>query len=223
MRADDLTNILDVLASDTDDGEIRLHIGDSTDPDGGIDNDVVPWGPDGFIARPNDPDDDGAAQVLYLVDGQEKRGLGTSDKRWASHAADLDPGDRAIVSACPTRLVLKRATTTITLYTETSDGKPIRLDVNGHDGTVTISVAGAAGNSSVQMAPDTVTMSVDGGGSLVIDKNGVHVNGPLLDVNTPRGNLGTIAGMPPPSGTNSLLFGPTGMAAAPSANWTIAG
>jgi hypothetical protein len=222
MRADDLTNIADVLASDTDDGEVRLHIGDTTDPEGGIDNDVVPWGPDGFIARPNDPDNDGAAQVLYLVDGQEKRALGTSDKRWATHASDLEPGDRAIVSACPTRLVLKRAATTITLYTETSDGKPIRLDINGHDGSVTISVEGSGSSSSLVMKPDALTLSVDGGGSLVIDKNGVHVNGPLLDVNTPRGNLGTIAGQPPPPGANSLLFGVAGMAGAPSPNWTIA-
>jgi hypothetical protein len=109
----------------------------------------------------------------------------------------------------------------VTIYTEGADGKPILFDVNGSKGNVTLLASGSTGSALLQMQPDQIILGVDGGGSIVIDKTGVHVFGPHFAANTASGNLGVVAGLPPPTGTNSLLMGPTGMAGVPSPSWTV--
>ena len=220
MNLDALISYADILASESDAGEVRSNLGDSITGEG-FDKDVAHWGIDGFLSRPNDPDGDGAAQALFIVEGQEKRVIGTRDVRWAEKAGNLAPGDRAIVSNCAARVFLKQKNSAVTIYTEGPDGKPILFDVNGSKGNVTMLVSGDAGTTLLQAKPGEIILGVDGGGSIVINKDGVHVFGPHFAANTASGNLGVVAGLPPPTGTNSLLMGPSGMAGVPSPNWTV--
>lgn len=220
MNPDTLFGYSDILATEAKTGEIRVNLGDSITGEG-FDHNVPLWGTDGFVSRPADPDDKGAAQALYFADGNQKRVLATRDQRWSDKAGNLEPGDRAIVSNGPARVFVKRKSEAVTLYTENADQKPILAEVNGNKETITLLVVGGGGTSLLQMKPGQITLGVDGGGSIVIDKQGVHVFGPYFAANTGGGNLGTIAGVVPPPGPNSILQGPTGMAGIPNPKWTI--
>jgi len=187
-------SIADIVRADVEGGIVRVTLGDSTDGSG-IDREIAQWGLDGFISYPNDPDDEGAAQALFLAEGQEKRILGTRDYRLAEKTADLEAGDRAIVSACDARFHLKRAANAIVLH---------------------------AGDTTIEIKPGAIVLSVDGGASLRIDKEGVHVYGDQFAANTTKGSLGLVGGLPPVAPANSVIYGPSGQTGAPSATWTIA-
>jgi hypothetical protein len=217
------SNIADVVSTKLLNGEVRFAVGDSTDGSG-IDHDVAPWGQDGFVSRPNDPDADGAPKVYYVFEGQEKRALGVVDRRSSARAGELAPGDRAIVSNCNARFFLKKQSDALTLFTTDADGKPLLFELNGSKGNCTVLITGASGgNALFQMSPGKIILGVDGGGSLVIDSQGVHVFGPHFAANTASGNLGVIGGVAPPlvPPTNAILKGPAGTAGTPSAGWVV--
>lgn len=190
----DSISMADIVATEVEDGVVRATLGDSTDGSG-IDREVAQWGVDGFISRPCDPDQDGAAQALFVTDGQEKRIIGTRDYRYADKVGELGPGDRAIVSACDAQLVLKRSEGALVLR---------------------------AGDATVEIKPGSITLGIEGGGTLRIDAEGVHVSGTRFAANTTFGNLGVIGGLPPVAPANSVVFGPSGQTGAPSATWTVA-
>lgn len=191
--ADHLTQIADVLHSTAEAGEVRVNFGEETTGEG-FRADVQVWGPDGFIARPNDPSNAGTCQVLYIVDGQQQRVVATRDNRFAAQAGTMDPGDRLIVTDGPGRFYLKRKTQRIGLYTEAKSdppvgGKGMILDLNGEagnilikrggqvfelaaDGGVSIVCAGAASQSSITMTPTSITLSA---GVIYIDGGNVTV------------------------------------------------
>lgn len=220
MNLDALIGYADILASESDGGEVRSNLGDSITGEG-IDKDLAHWGVDGFLSRPNDPDEDGAAQALFIVEGQEKRVIGTRDVRWAAKAGNLDPGDRAIVSNCAARVFLKQKSSSVAIYTEGPDGKPLLFEVNGKKGNATLVACSDGGTALLQMKPGEIILGVDGGGSIVIDKGGVHVFGPHFAANTAGGNLGVVGAVAPPPGANSILMGVSGMAGVPNPKWTI--
>lgn len=216
--ADHLTSIADVLLSTTDDGEIRVNLGESTTGEG-LDAEVPVWGVDGFVSVPNDPDDDGCAQAVYLVDGNTKRVIATRDNRWSSKVGAPAAGDRFIVSNCAARVLLKRGKSSVTLYTENQqDSNTSQLiDLNGADGTTTLVCGGAL----VQMSKDRIVLGVSGGGMLVIDANGVQILGPYCGLNTGGGNIGvdSLGNVPPP--TSKVLGGASGPAGIGSPSWTV--
>lgn len=186
--------IADIVGTEMDGGVVRVTLGDSTDGSG-IDRGVAQWGTDGFVSCPNEPDAEGAAQALHVAEGQEKRIIGTRDYRNAAKTEDLEPGDRAIVSACDARLLLKRSANAILLE---------------------------VGDAVLQIKNGEIKLGIAGGGSITIDKQGVHVDGPRFAANTTTGNLGLVANLPPVAPANSVVYGPSGQAGAPSATWTVA-
>lgn len=177
--ADHLTDIADILLSTATDGEVRVNLGNTITGEGYDTNRSV-WGPDGYLARPNDPDDDGACRALYLADGNARRVIATTDNRFAAQAGTLEPGDRMICSNGPTRIYMKRGNAQVGMYTESTDepevgGKGMILDLNGVDGVIQIRkggkiivlnedgislvCAGAASQSSIVMTPTTITLT----------------------------------------------------------------
>lgn len=190
----DSLGVSDIVATENEGGVVRVTLGDSADGSG-TDRGVAQWGMDGFVSCPNEPDTDGAAQALYVAEGQEKRVLGTRDYRNAARTADLEAGDRAIVSACEARLLLKRSANAILLE---------------------------VGDALVQIKAGEIKLGIAGGGSITIDKQGVRIEGTRFAANTTTGNLGLVANLPPMAPANSVVYGPSGQAGAPSASWTVA-
>jgi hypothetical protein len=173
--ADHLTDIGDILLSTAENGEVRVNVGDVLTK-AGYDTNASVWGPDGYIAMPNDPSDDGAARALYLLDGNNRRVFGFTDNRFAAQAGTLQPGDRRIVTDGPTRIYITKATAQVGLYTEAENeppvgGKGMILDLNGSEGVIqirsggclivldgqnskiTISASGASGNAAIVIDP----------------------------------------------------------------------
>lgn len=173
--ADHLTGIADILHSSAEGGEVRINYGEETTGEGKL-NDVQMWGPDGYIARPNDPSDKGAAQVYHCVEGQAQIAIATRDNRFAAQAGTLEPGDRMIVTDGPSRFYMKRASRRIGLYTEAvntppAGGKGMLIEADGdsgvlrlraggavieldaNSGTITLTAAGITGKSVLVLSP----------------------------------------------------------------------
>jgi hypothetical protein len=162
--ADHLTGIADILHSSAENGEVRVNYGEETTGEGEL-ADVQVWGPDGYIARPNDPSDKGAAQVLYLVDGQQQRAMAFRDNRFAVQAGTLEPGDRIICTDGPTRFFMKRATQRIGLYTEAvstppAGGKGMLIEADGDAGVLRLRAGGAV--IELDAASGTITLTASG-------------------------------------------------------------
>lgn len=176
--ADHVTDIADILTSTAEDGEIRVSLGDVRTGDG-YDSNAAVWGPDGYLARPN-AQGDGATRALFIVDGNARRVIATTDRRFSAQAGTLEPGDRMLVTDAACRLYMKRARAQVGMYTEASDeppvgGKGMILDLDGEgsviqlrfggtmivlDGkTVTIVAAGAASSSSITLSETAITLT----------------------------------------------------------------
>lgn len=169
----------DVVLSTAENGQIRVNLGD-VDKQTGYGVSVPAWGPDGYLARPNDSGE-GAARALYLTDGNNKRAFAFSDNRFAKQAGTLDPGDRMIVSSGDARFYLRNEDNRIGFYTEAQSdppvgGKGMLFDMNGKtgdiiikrggqmfvlsdDGNVSLVCAGQASQSSIVMTPTTITIT----------------------------------------------------------------
>ncbi len=213
--------VLDVLLSTVTSGEVRLKIGNKATNEGYGDG-VAAWGTDGFIARPNAPDSRGACQVLALQDGNNYRCIGARHNRIADKVGTLAEGDRAIVTDAECRVLVKKATEAVTLYTASQDdGASIMVTVSG-EGPGTIQLI-HGGGAYVEVNKDKIVASA-GGSSITIDAGGVQIVGAYIGLNAPGGNLGLVGPqgeMPPAAPVASLLCGPTGMAAVPCAHWTV--
>lgn len=144
-QLDSAFDVGDVLLSTAEKGEIRVNIGD-VDTKAGYAINVPVWGPDGYLTRPNDPED-GACRAVYFVDGHNRRVLATCDYRFAKQAGTLDPGDRMVVTDGPSRFFLRKKDQRIGFYTESIDdatvgGKGMLLDLSGKEAAITIKVWG---------------------------------------------------------------------------------
>jgi len=224
MWADHLTGVADILASTSDGGEVLVNLGDTRD-NSGIAAEAPMWGVDGFVSRPNDPDEAGACEALYVVDGDEKRVVATRDMRFAEQVGTLQPGDRAIFTDGEPRLLVKKAKNSIVLYTlNVPADLSMMVELNGEEGTLKL----INGGSWIEIAADRVTIGADGGkATLTVDASGVSLVGAHFAANTGGGNLGVLAApplvppVPPVPVANSILLGPTGMAGVPSSKWVV--
>ena len=129
----------DVVLSTPENGQVRVNLGD-VDRGTGYGVSTPVWGPDGYLARPNDPEN-GACQALYLTDGQNRRAVAFCDNRFAAQAGTLAPGDRMIVTNAACRIYMKQATAQAGIYTEAASeppvgGKGMTVDLNGDDGKI---------------------------------------------------------------------------------------
>lgn len=213
--ADYLTSVADILTSTlAEDGQVRVNLGDATTGEGWA-SEAPMWGLDGFVSRPNDSSADGAAQGLYLVEGDTKRVIASRDNRWASKAGSLKPGDRAIVSDCAARLFLKQSTSSLVLYTENqqdADSSMI-VELNGQAGSFRVIV----GKAYLLMEGGEIKIGV-GGSCFVLTEEVIAAFGKHFAANTASGNLGLMGGAAP-TAANGIASGPQpGLV---SASWTV--
>lgn len=199
-------------------GEIRLKLGDSQ-TDEGARADAAWWGSDGFVSMPNEPDDRGACQALYVTEGNNSRCVATKDNRICEQYATLAAGDRAIVTDGAAKVLLKKDGDTVTLASENASGMVIHQVAPD---TITMQMPGTPG-TMFQMSPSRIVLMVNGGGSLILDATGCHLSGNLTEVNSGLVTLGMLApGTPLVPSINSALVGPSGMIGVPSTKVLIA-
>lgn len=214
---------VDIVSTELVDGEVRCTVGQGGE---GTVADVTIWGNGGFISRPGDPADEAFCQGLYLEGGNTRRVIATKDNRIIAKYGELKPGDSAIVTAGPARVLVKDTDKSVTLLTmaDDSDQNPVFVQVDGASGKVEIMCTGSNGSkvSKATFSPSAIFMGLSGGGSITIDMTGVTIGGSHFACNTKGGNFGLVGPAPPPTGAMSLLAGPTGMAGMPAALWTIA-
>lgn len=208
----------DILQTTSEDGEVRCNLGDSRDGTGFV-NSAAVWGLDGFISRPNDPTADGAAQGLYVVDGNQVRVVASRDNRFAAQVGALQPGDRAIVTDGDARIFVKQEDNAVILYTVSAKKQGnMMVRLGGSDGKLSL----FCDSAWIEISDEEIVLSV-AGSQLKLDKTGVQIIGPHFHCDTGGGHLGTLGfGVAPPVGVRSILVGPTALAGAPSAGWTVA-
>lgn len=220
---DHLIDYADVLLSTATSGEVRVNLGNSVTGEG-YDNNASVWGPDGYLARPNDPSDDGAARALYFVDGNARKVFATCDNRFAAQAGALEPGDRMIVTDGAGRIFMKQATAHVGMYTEMPDeppsgGKGMILSLNGAEGVITLRAGGAmivldgnagtitllasgpSGNTSITLDSSTISLLA----------GAVHLDGGFTTLGL--NSDGTRPGKP---GVDTVLIGALGQTGVPS-------
>lgn len=174
----------DVLLSTAEKGQIRVNLGD-VDTQKGYGVSTPVWGPDGYLAVPNDPKD-GAARALYLTTGQGRRAIAFSDNRFAGQAGTMEPGDRMIVTDGPSRFYLKRTDQRVGVYTEAKSDPPVGgkgmiieadgdsgkirlraggavIELDSSNGTITLTAAGLSGKSVLVLSPTDGAQIMAGG------------------------------------------------------------
>ncbi len=219
MRPEHITGVTNVLLSTSDGGKVRCNLGINVDSEG-VGSDAACWANgDGFISVPNPPDDAGKCQAIWLHEGDQKRVLALRDYRYTEKGGSLQEGDRAIVSNCEARFLLKREINGLTLYTvnETDDDSTMMLDLNGSTGEILI----VNGKSSISIKKDKIQLSA-GGTVVELTSAGIGMFGKHLAANVGSGNLGTVGPIPPPQGAFSMLAGVSGVMGTPSTKWTVA-
>jgi hypothetical protein len=222
MRQDNAIIKADVLATDRDaSGEIRINIGESTDGSG-LASSAALWCADGFFGVPVEPDADGACSVLYQVEGNQRRAIASKDNRFVDAYGQMAPGDRAIVSDCKARWLMKRESDSITVYTQDANDDPLVLSVDGSQGAIIAQVGGAGGTATLEMKSGEVKISAGGTACIQIKGNEIYIFGDLFWAATGRVVLGQVGGAPPPIGASSALYGVSGVLGAPSSSVTIA-
>ena len=216
----------DILTSTIENGQITLTLGDCNEDEGF----VAAWskqcaimGIDGFYSVPIDYDKNGSAQAVYYNDGKRDLIIGYADNRYIDNVGDLEPGDRAITTKNSARIFIKDKQESVTLYAEAATLPPeessMMVHLDGQDGSISMSVGG----SVLKMDKDEIRLTAGGGAALfVINEQGVQINGKFFICDTAGGCLGTIGPQIPPVKTvMGILVGPSGVAGAPAANWTI--
>lgn len=225
---DSAFDVGDVLLSTAEKGEIRVNIGD-VDTKQGYAINVPVWGPDGYISRPNDPED-GACRAVYFVDGHNRRVLATCDNRFAKQAGTLEPGDRIICTSGPTRFYLRRAKQRIGFYTESIDdatvgGKGMMLDLSGEDAAIAIKVWGCL--IHLDGKAGRILLSASDGASaatLVLDAaKGISIMGGVCNIDCGFVTVGMTGGVRPGiPGVDTALYGPMGTLGVASSSVYIA-
>lgn len=165
-------DITDIMLSTLEGGEVRVNIGDNVDGKG-YGASLPYWQTDGFRSRPNLATTTGAAQGLYLTQGNLRRVIASRDNRFLGPFGDLAPGDRAVVSDCDAGLFLDQSANTIRL-----EGAGATVVVDGAGETVTITKGIATITVETVAGFDTIELAV-GGVKLTIDVTGVNVTGVL--------------------------------------------
>jgi hypothetical protein len=220
-HADGLLDIADVVATEIRGGDVRMNIGDAT-TNAGVGASIPGFGVDGFIARPNDPDGDGAATVLYAQIGDQKVAIGTRDRRYADKVGELQSGDRAIVSKGSARFLLKNEKDRLVLYTETqSDGTSMMISASGESEEITLTV----GLTGIKISADRIELFINGGPSFVLDKNtGAAITAPSINLDGGFVTIGLLPGgvRPVAPSVNSVLYGPLGQAGVASTTVLVA-
>lgn len=212
-----------IISSEAKGGEVRLQLGDPGNPEGGLISDAPVWGIDGFLSRPNPPDADGQCAIaMSTAVGSQTMVIGTKDNRYVEAVGELLPGDRAIVTNADARFFIKQATSAVIAYTvnQKSDESMI-VELSGEDGEIRL-FNGLAGIILRDDGTDQQVLITMGASTILLDADGIFINGAHFGCNTNGGNFGTLGPAPPLPPAFSVLIGPTGMAGLPSLKFTMA-
>lgn len=204
----------DILLSTSRNGEILANVGEVVNGVG-VGSDVAVWGVAGFISMPDTPSEGGAAQALCLVDGMTKRIIATRDSRLCEKVGEMLPGDCAMVGGGAARILCKKATDTIAIYTETSDGTSMMLSLDGSAGQAMLAV----GKSYIQMTDGEIVISV-GANLIKLDQDTILAFGKVFQAAAGAVMLGNFAIVPLP--INAAIKGTTGAGGTPSSSVFIA-
>jgi hypothetical protein len=213
----------DVLSSKAEDGKVFCTIGDVRNAFG-MAGDCPMTSSDGFISRPNDPDDRGCAQALYWHDsGNEKYLIGVVDHRFADKVGTLGPGDRAIITDGEARVFVHKATDSVEIVTaDKKTGNTMLVSVDGSTGNISI----VGPQTSIDMGVDDtgggyIALRVAGGAALTLDKNGIKIVGKHLHAACPGGILGGDPMVPVTAPPQAILRGVAGITGMPSVGWFV--
>jgi hypothetical protein len=213
---------VDIVSTVTEGGEIRANLGQG---EAGTVPDATIWGIDGFVSRPNDADADGACMGLYASQGNQRRIIATKDNRYGDKLGEFSEGDRGIITATDARLLLKKSNSSIQMVTLNNGeaGSIMLCQLNGQRGEYVVMVGSDNGAkvAQIKVKSDKMFLGVSGGGSVLIDMQGVTIGGSHFAANTKSGNLGTLGPVAPVAPAQSIMLGVTGMAATPAPFWTV--
>lgn len=139
--ADHTTAIADILGTTVVEGEVRADLGywgGQSEDSPGIAKDAPVWTQFGFVSRPADPDEDGAAMAVYEPSGDQTRVRGTRDLRMAPKLPDLRPGEAMAFgfSGNFTRYHQDGRVTTMTTDDTTPEGRAIFHQISPSDGLI---------------------------------------------------------------------------------------
>jgi hypothetical protein len=212
---------LDILSSELRGNELRVSLGDRSLEEGAI-GDATLWGIDGFYSRPLDPDDRGACMGLFLFEGNNRRVFATKDNRITAKYGDISPGDRAIVTDGDARIIVKLEGDSVSIVTKNhADNDELMIQqLSGDSGEFVVMIGGTKGTAMLKIKSGAIAL-VAGGSSLMVDEDGVTINGKRLNANVGGGNLGTVGPMTPQMVVNSLLYGPMGQTGVAAPNWVV--
>lgn len=216
----------DVLASSMENGDVRVNLGDALTNEGYVAD--APWwcSGDGFVSRPNNPSDNGGGSCVafWFFDGSQRVAVAARDGRYAEKAGSLQPGDRAIVSDCDARFVLKRETNSVTLYTanETDDDNSQMIDLRGKTGVTLLLNGGCMIRQKKDEVLVTVQDDIDSS-TFIQTAGGFQFSGKTFAVNCATITLGLMPpGIPPNVAVTPALVGLSGIAGIPSTKVAIA-
>lgn len=210
--------VRDVVNIEVVDGEVRARLGDAF-RGLGIDADVPIFGNDGFISIPNLPTADESCQAFVFFEGDRGIVAGLKDNRFASKIGGGQPGDRFIVTDGEVRFIMKKEADSFAFYTVNQQtGQSMMVFGSGADGELHI----VNGNARILIEDDRIVFKLVGSVAFEITPDGFFFTGPQFQARCPVGHLGQLGpGVPPVAPVNSILMGPTGIAGAPSVNWTV--
>lgn len=210
----------DITAPFATNGEIRCNIGRL--PSGqGISASCPVYGVWGIFSMPAEPTQGECAQAIYSKQQNWSAIFGIRDNRLRDRVGELTPGDVMVCTLGEARIIIKRQSDSVTIYTANQqDGdKSMMVHLNGASGEILL----VNGGTKYSQTTSKFEMVVNGGGSLVIDGQGVRVGGPQFNADCGAGTFGLLpGGVRPVVGVNSVLGGVSGFAGLPSSAWVVA-
>lgn len=201
-------NTADIVGIDIDNSEQRLRLGDAVREEGWA-KDVAVFGLAGFVSAPLPPENGEAAQALYINSGNRLRVIGTKDNRIAAKAGSLQPGDCAMFCDNEARILLKRDTDTVSMYSvNQATDQSMLAAVNGQDGVISL----VNGEAFLEIGADYIAMGVKDGCTFKVGKDSVDVFGNAFQSLTNLVLLGAQAPgvMPTSTPDNAVALTPGG-------------
>lgn len=223
--ADHLTQVADILRAEPIGGDVRMNVGEQAEGGEGAGAEIAMWGIPGFISIPDPPDENGAAQAILLLDGNDVRSIAARDNRIASKIGTGKAGDRFIVCRRDARVIIKAEDNAVNLYTvnEADDDASQMIDLRGKTGVTVI----LNGGCMIKQKTDSLIVSIADGPTLLMDKEGFQFTGKTFHIDCATVTVGLLPGgvrpvTAAPPGPNAALTGLTGVAAVPSTSVAIA-
>jgi hypothetical protein len=171
--------VLDVVGIDVaPNGAVRLRVGDAFNEEG-YSADTPVYGLPNVVSVPLPPENGEAAQAMCVENGVRRRIVAMRDNRIASKGGSLQPGDTAIYTDGEAKVLVKRDSDSVALYTVGADsGNSMMVTVDGANDQILLHTGGAF----IKVGQDEIVLAVNGGGALRLSKDGLHFQGNNAEV-----------------------------------------